>query len=104
MKKLLLLLSLSLLLASCGQTRSGVTGGLVTVWDDTVSGAVNNSIEFNKRGEACVINILGIVATGDSSVEAAKKSGSVTKVAVADTTYLNVLGIFQRGCTVVKGE
>ncbi len=106
MKKLALLVSLSLLLASCAQTRSGVSSAaLVTVWSDTISGSVNNSIEFNKSGSACVINVLGLVSVGDSSVEAAKKDGSVTKIAVADTTYFNFLfGLFQRGCTVVKGE
>ncbi|MBP7710164.1 MAG: TRL-like family protein [Rickettsiales bacterium] len=105
MKRIILLIALSAVLASCAQTRSGVSSGLlVTSWDDTVSGSVNNSVALDKRGEACVINVLGIVAVGDSSVEAAKKAGSINKVAVADTNYLNVLGIFQKGCTVAKGE
>jgi len=87
------------------KTRSGVNSGLLfSTWDDTISGAVNNSVELKKQGKSCAVNVLGMVAVGDSSVESAKKVGSITKVAVADTTYLNVLGIFVQRCTVVKGE
>jgi hypothetical protein len=104
MKKTLLILSLLLLASACARTQSGVSAGLISSWKDTISGSVNNSVELKKQGEACAVNVLGIVAVGDSSIEAAKKSGPVEKVAFADTTYLNILGIYQQGCTVVKGE
>jgi len=105
MKKIILLSSLIFLLTSCGgSTRSGVSVGLVTSWQDTVSGVVDNSVEVKKRGEACASNILGIVASGDSSVETAKRNAGIKKVAYSDTNYLNVLFLYQKGCTVVKGE
>lgn len=65
---------------------------------------MNNSVATNKTGKACAINILSIVAVGDSSIDAAKNNGAVRNVAFADTTYFSILGIFQRGCTVVRGE
>ena len=91
---------------SCARTQSGVSSGIIfSSWNDTISGSVNNSIELDKRGEACVISVLGLVSVGDSSIEAAKRGAGIKDVAFADTTYLNVLfGIFQRGCTVVKGK
>ncbi len=105
MKKALILLVSTLLLASCGaQTRSGVSSGLVSSWKDTISGVSDNSVVVEKSGEACSTNILGIVASGDSSVETAKRNGGIKKVAYSDTTYLNVLGLYQKGCTVVKGQ
>ncbi len=105
MKKLSFILAAIILLSSCARTQSGVSGGLfVTSWKDTVSGAVDNSVTVDKQGEACAINVLNLVAIGDSSLEAAKKIGRIEKVAFADTTYLNILGLFQQGCTVAKGK
>jgi len=105
MKKALILILSTLVLTSCGSsTRSGVTGGLVSSWKDTISGVADNSVEVEKRGEACATNILGIVASGDSSIETAKRNAGIKKVAFADTSYLNVLGLYQKGCTVVKGK
>ena len=105
MKKIITLSLLAALLSSCGgTTRSGVTVGIVSSWQDTISGVVDNSIEVKKRGEACATNILGLIASGDSSIEAAKRNGGVRKVAYADTNYTNVLFLYQKGCTVVKGE
>jgi hypothetical protein len=105
MKKLALVLLVSLL-ASCAKTQSGVSAGAIfTSWQDTISASVNNSVPVTKRGEACAMNVLGIVAVGDSSIEAAKKSGGIKDVAFADTNYTNVFfGVFQKGCTVVKGN
>ena len=106
MKKALLVSVLSLLLISCAQTKSGVSSGVFySSWKDTISANVDNSVVVKKQGEACAVNILGIVATGDSSVEAAKRNGRIKKVSYADTTYFSILfGIFQKGCTVVKGN
>ena len=106
MKKIALALIVSSLLASCAQTRSGVSSAAIyTSWNDTISGSVNNNIPLEKRGEACATNVLSIVSMGDSSIEAAKRSAAIKDVAFADTNYLSVLGfVFQRGCTVVKGK
>ncbi len=106
MKKLILIVTSLILLTSCARTQSGVSSAFfVTSWNDTVSGAVDNSVIVEKTGEACAINILGIAAIGDSSVEAAKKAGRIDKVAFVDTKYLGILGsVFQQGCTVVKGK
>jgi hypothetical protein len=106
MKKTFFLLALLTIVASCvgTQTRSGVSSGLVSSWQDTISGVIDNSVNVERRGEACSTNILGIIASGDSSIEAAKRNGGIQKVAYADTTYFNILGLYQKGCTVAKGQ
>lgn len=57
-----------------------------------------------KTGRACAINVLGMVATGDASIETAKKVGGITKVSNVNTDQFSVLWFFNRFCTVVVGE
>lgn len=58
----------------------------------------------SKRGEACATNLLGAVATGDASIDAAKKAGGITRVASVEQVPTRVLGFYARFCTVVRGE
>ena len=57
-----------------------------------------------KRGEACSHNLLGLIAFGDSSIAAAKKSASITRVSTVDTSYTNILFLFGGVCTKVTGQ
>lgn len=57
-----------------------------------------------KRGEACVQNFLGLIATGDASIDAAKKNGGITTVTSVDENVSRVLGYYAQFCTVVKGQ
>jgi hypothetical protein len=65
---------------------------------------VTTSTSATKEGKACATSILGLVATGDASVTAAKTNGGITNVAVVDHTAKNILGVFGEWCTVVKGS
>lgn len=68
------------------------------------SGVSGNQAVGDKRGEACAMSILGFVATGDASVEAASRAGGITKAAVIDYDDLAILGVFARRCVIVKGS
>jgi len=57
-----------------------------------------------KSGEACATSILGIVATGDASIGAAKKAGGINSIAYVDYTGYCILGVFAKYCTVVYGK
>jgi len=57
-----------------------------------------------KSGEACASGILGLVAWGDASTDAAKKAAGVTDVHSAEFRSFNVLGIYTEGCTEVHGK
>ena len=58
----------------------------------------------SKKGVSESMSILGLVAMGDASVEAAAKAGGINTVDGADYEYFNVLGIYQRYRTVLHGE
>ena len=104
MKKTLILLSLAFLMTSCGYTlnRSG-PGFLYTDTVDAIS--FDNSVaKPNKVGRACSTRVLALVASGDASMETAKRNGYITKISSADTEYFNILGVYGKACTVVRGE
>ncbi|MCL2567265.1 MAG: TRL-like family protein [Alphaproteobacteria bacterium] len=57
-----------------------------------------------KTGKACGTNILGLYASGDFSIDAAKKAGGITQVAAVDKTVSNILFLFAETCTTVSGS
>jgi hypothetical protein len=110
MKKTLLILSFLALLSSCAQTSNGVNSGIIyTSWKDRDPlTKPDNSVIVKKEGKSCVTNILGLFASGDSSLEEAKKVSGISKVSYIDRelTLFNLIyiPIFAKGCTIVKGE
>lgn len=67
------------------------------------AGTVTDGQPGNRSGEACMTSIFGLVATGDASIEAARKAGAVTLIQSVDYKSNNVLGIATY-CTVVRGR
>lgn len=57
-----------------------------------------------KVGQSTATGVMGMVAVGDASVEAAMKNGGITKVHHVDHEVLSVLGLFVTSTTIVKGE
>jgi hypothetical protein len=57
-----------------------------------------------KQGSASTQNVLGIVSWGDASTSAAAKDGNVTVIRHADYEFFNVLGVYSRFTTVVRGD
>ena len=64
----------------------------------------SNNGKTAKVGTAECMSVLGMVATGDCSIEAAKKQGGITKVHHVDWDAKNVLGIIGNYKVVVYGE
>ncbi len=58
----------------------------------------------SKEGRATCTGILGLVAFGDCSIEAAAKDGGITKIESVTNESFSVLGIYTTYTTVVKGE
>ncbi|MBI3777197.1 MAG: hypothetical protein HY273_16920 [Gammaproteobacteria bacterium] len=90
-----------LILVSCANVRGPVPASLSAY---TSPEDVGVYLETTKRGEACLTNILGLVATGDASIDAAKKAGNITRIASVESTQAKVLGYYARFCTVVIGD
>ena len=58
-----------------------------------------------KTGTASTNCILGLIAWGDASAEAAAKAGGITTIEHADYEYMNILlGIYQRYTTIAHGK
>lgn len=86
----------------CASAAKPVSG---FIFSDTQFGmAATNASGAKKEGKACSKSILGAVALGDASIEAAKKAGGITTVATVDATSKNILGFYAEFCTVVSGN
>ncbi|GAA8647055.1 hypothetical protein Hpoki25_11440 [Helicobacter pylori] len=57
-----------------------------------------------KKGVRVVGVFLGLVATGNCSVEKAAKSGGVTKIKMVSRETNNFLGIVGKYTTIVQGD
>ncbi len=97
----LLLITAALLLVSCAST--GPTGG--ALFHDIKYGVNGTSLKADsKRGEACQFSVLGLVGSGDASIEQAKINGRISEVASIDASSLSVLWFYNKYCTIVKGQ
>ncbi|UOG29343.1 adhesin Lsa14 [Leptospira noguchii] len=80
-------------------------GGMI-VHDGVIPGPLGDNTEKTSIGKACSKNILWLVSFGDSSIEAAKADGKITKIASIEYEQLGVLSgiIYHKFCTVVTGS
>ena len=102
MRKIILISIAAMFVSGCAlPTRQPVTGLLYS--DTKATENVTNNAAATKTGTACMSSILG-VATGDASMEAAKKAGGITQVAYVDNTSEGVLGVWAKYCLVVHGK
>ncbi|GMT38478.1 TRL family protein [Helicobacter bizzozeronii] len=58
----------------------------------------------SKTGEASCNSILGIVAWGDCSVEAAAKAGDIKTIKSVDRKVTNIVGVYGHYTTIVRGD
>jgi hypothetical protein len=85
-----------------GCATSYPVGGLYTKLTLPVS--CESDAKAMKTGTATCTSILGWVATGDASFEAAMRNGGITKVSHADWDAENILGIIGNYKLTVYGE
>lgn len=105
MKKILLssaYVAMISILGGCAMARGPVTG----LWyaDTHSSVAATSNQAGNRVGEACANSILGLVATGDASIEAARRNGGITMISSVDEKASNILGVYATYCTIVRGR
>ena len=100
MKKLFVAASI-LALSACTAPQTHI--GSAMIMTNMKDSQIANESNGTKVGRTCAVNYLGIFATGDMSVEAAKKAGKITKVATVDRDIKNYV-VFAEVCTVVTGN
>ena len=91
-----------LVLASVGCARAPVMG--IVYSDLQYAQSATSNQTGNRTGESCATSILGLVATGDSSIETARRNGGITLVSSVDESYSTILGIYSKACTIVRGR
>lgn len=92
----------TLLLTSCSTVSSPVLGVLYT--SAKGPGAVTSNTLGQKVGTSEATSILGLIGTGDASVEAAAKAAGIKKISHVDYEASNILGIYAKHTTIVYGE
>ena len=99
----LLALAASVTVLGCGAVAAP---GIVTgaIYSGYTLGAGVGPGTGTKTGEACAMSILGLVAVGDGSIDAAKQAGGITQVASVDHKSFSILGIYGNVCTEVHGQ
>ncbi len=102
MKKTLLLLATVSLVSACAYMPSKTGGGFL--FKNVIESEVATANQGSRTGEACSSNILGLITTGDSSIEAAKAKGRISKVSSVDAKITSFLALFGKRCTIVTGQ
>ena len=109
MKKIGLVVATSALAASCGAI--GPAGGLFTSVKGPRSfqaGPSNNPGMNTITGESCAMSILGLIALGDWSVDAALKAagaeGKSLKNVAVDSRVMSILGLYGNYCTDIAAQ
>lgn len=99
-----IILILFLFQAGCATTGAFSKTGYSFITLTEESGGLGYDRGMSKAfGEACSMNILGIVSVGDSSLEAARKENNLTKITHYDTSYLKIASLFGKVCTKAYG-
>jgi hypothetical protein len=99
MMRLMVLLIGVLMLAGCASYHP-----MGIIYTDGTMGVQAGSGTADKTGRACMTSVLGLVATGDASIETAKALGGIKEVVNINYEVNNILGIYGQYCLVVKGR
>jgi len=84
--------------------RAGNNGAFYTKVSSPVAVFENESPEPLRYGQACSSGILGLYASGDSTIARARTNGSITKIITIEEQFKQVLlGAYAQYCTVVGG-
>jgi hypothetical protein len=96
------LLVIGFVISGCATSGASPNGWAIIKQEKIPAFATDNG-KATKTGRACAQNVLSIYASGDASIEAAKKEGNITKIAYVDYEMENYV-VFGKVCTVVRGE
>lgn len=102
MKQLAVVFALAFTLSSCAIGYAPLVGGLYTDIKGPLT-ATSNPVA-TKVGTAMATSILGIVATGDASINEAAKKAGITRISHVDYESKSILGIYATFTVFVYGE
>lgn len=100
-KLIIIVMAVGIFSVGCAMARAPLSG----VWYTNVKSPEGVTASVGtKTGEACATSILGLFATGDASVESAKKAGDISEVSSVDSHSTSILGLYATFCTTVTGK
>lgn len=102
MKKIFAIACATLLFVGCGIVKTPVTGALYTDVKDGL--AVTANAGSSKVGTAEAKGYLGLIATGDASIQAAAKSAGITRIHHVDYSAKSYVGVYNVYTVIVYGE
>ncbi len=101
-KTVVALFAIATMMSSCAMVQSPV---MATIYTDVKAPvAVTGNSGSSKVGTATAKSILGILATGDASIQAAAQSAGITKIHHVDAHSSAILGIIASYTVYVYGE
>ena len=90
-------------LAGCAAAQTPAIGLLYTNISGPL-GATDSDQVPTKSGSATAKSILGLIATGDASIQAAAKAGGITKIHHVDYSNKSLLGLYANFTVTVYGN
>ena len=93
-----------LILLVCAGCASYLPNGSLYTGAQGAIGAGSGDVSYSKVGKSQSTSILGLVATGDSSVKTAVANGGIKKIKYVDYEVENILGVYGTYTTVVYGD
>ncbi|MGA2090914.1 MAG: TRL-like family protein [Endomicrobiales bacterium] len=99
---LALVLVSAVFFTGCATVATPLAGGIYM--DVKAPLAATNSSASSKMGTSTASSILGLVAMGDASIQAAAKNGNITKISHVDYHSTSILGIYSTFTVEVYGE
>jgi len=94
--------SFALLSGCAGTGAAPVNGFLFSDAKGPLMATTNTA--STKVGKATCTSILGWIAQGDCSIEAAAAAGGIKEISTVDTEVTNLIGIYATRTTVVRGR
>ena len=111
MKRLLTIAALTALFSMTGCAAAGPIGAIFTSVKNPgafTTGETTNPGMTAITGESCAMSILGMIALGDWSVDAALQAagaqGKTLKNVAIDHPVLSILGLYGKFCTTVSAQ
>jgi hypothetical protein len=105
MKKLSMIVLLAGSIALiCSGCATYIPAGSIYTGAQGAIGAGSGDVSYSKVGKSQATSVLGLVATGDSSIKTAAANGGITKIKYVDYEVENILGIYGKYTTIVYGD
>lgn len=93
------------LLSGCAAWPKAGNNGLFYTQVTTPFAVLDAEANASRTGKACSTGLLGLIATGNTSIETAMETAGITKISTVEESFTHFLfGAYSSYCTIVKGS